>query len=77
MIGGIGPKIAEVLHTAGIDTFERLAQTGLGSLREILQVANIRLADPENWPAQARLAAKGEWNELRQYPTHRRASRDS
>ena len=77
VIGGIGPKIAGVLRNAGIDTFERLAQTGPVNLREILQAANIRLADPESWPAQAQLAAKGKWDELKEFPTRQRASRNS
>jgi predicted flap endonuclease-1-like 5' DNA nuclease len=77
VISGIGSKIASVLGNAGIDTFERLAHTELVNLREILQAANFRLADPESWPAQAQLAANGKWEELKEYLARRRTSRNA
>lgn len=64
IIEGIGPKIAEVLNTAGITTFAQLAQTGPDRLEEILNAANLRLADPTTWPEQARLAAAGDMQGL-------------
>jgi predicted flap endonuclease-1-like 5' DNA nuclease len=77
VIHGIGPKIAQILRRAGIDTFKRLAQTGPETLREILQSANIRLADPESWPAQAHLAAQGQWVEGKGSLPRPRAGRKS
>ncbi len=65
-IEGIGPKIASVLHAAGINTFAQLAATDVASLTEILQAAEIRLAAPDTWPEQAALAAAGSWEELQQ-----------
>lgn len=61
-IEGIGPKIAGVLREAGITTFAQLAAYDLSTLSEILQQANLRLADPTSWPEQAQLAADGKWD---------------
>jgi predicted flap endonuclease-1-like 5' DNA nuclease len=63
-IEGIGPKISMVLKDAGILTFSRLAETDVQLLREILDQAGIRIADPETWPEQASLAAKEDWEGL-------------
>jgi len=67
IIEGIGPKIASVLREAGITSFVRLAQATPDELRGILKAARVRLAAPESWPHQARLAAEGRWEELRTY----------
>lgn len=63
-IEGIGPKISSVLNDSGIFTFAALAATDTGRLQEILDQAGIRIAFPETWPEQARLAAAGQWEEL-------------
>lgn len=62
-IEGIGPKIVEILSANGISTFAELAEADVSRLRQILQEAGprYRLADPETWPAQARLVANGDW----------------
>lgn len=62
-IEGIGPKIVEILNAHGITTFAELAEADVARLRQILQEAGprYRLADPETWPTQARLAADGDW----------------
>lgn len=65
LIEGIGPKIASVLKAAGISTFAELAATDVARLSEILQSANLRLADPATWPEQAQLAAEGKWDDLK------------
>jgi large subunit ribosomal protein L17 len=64
LIEGIGPKIAGVLTAAGITTFAQLASTDVARLTEILQEANLRLANAESWPEQAALAAAGKWDEF-------------
>jgi hypothetical protein len=64
IIEGIGPKIAEILKSAGITTFNQLASTDVSRLREILDRGGIRLADPQSWPEQARLAAAGDQSGL-------------
>ena len=64
IIEGIGPKIEQILHAAGITTYAALAASDVAHLREILSAANLRIADPATWPTQAKLAAEGQWAEL-------------
>ncbi len=66
-IEGIGPKIAELCNNNGIFTFEELANTKVSILKHILKEggSRFRLADPGTWPMQARLAADGEWGQLK------------
>ncbi|MBD3306645.1 DUF697 domain-containing protein [candidate division KSB3 bacterium] len=65
-IEGIGPKIAQILHENDIRTFAQLAQTEVSHLREILQQAGsqFRMINPESWPEQAQVAARGDWDAL-------------
>jgi len=69
IIHGIGPKIEEILHRAGVDGWAALSRIRLPDLRGILEEAGprYRLFDPKTWPVQARMAAKGEWRKLRAY----------
>ncbi len=66
-IEGIGPKIADLLSSAGITTYARLEKTSVEQLRQILATAGGSFAvhDPETWPAQAALAANDEWDKLK------------
>lgn len=66
-VEGIGPKIAEVLTEAGLDTFAKLADSTPEAIREILDAAGSQFAshDPATWPQQAKLAADGKWDELK------------
>ena len=68
IVEGIGPKIEVLLANAGIDTWQQLSKTELSSIKAILQAAGprYRLAAPESWSLQARLANNGEWSKLRQ-----------
>jgi large subunit ribosomal protein L30 len=66
MIEGIGPKSAGVLHEAGISTFAALAATDAERLEEILRDASLHLASSETWAEQAKLAAAGDWEALKQ-----------
>lgn len=65
-IEGIGPKVSQILNENGILTFAQLAQTEVSRLREILQEAGprFRIMEPDSWPEQAGLAAKGNWEDL-------------
>ncbi|MBN2389359.1 MAG: hypothetical protein JXR84_01465 [Anaerolineae bacterium] len=65
-IEGIGPKIAAILNAHDIHTFANLAEATVKALQEYLEEAGprYRLANPETWPVQARLAAEGKWEEL-------------
>lgn len=66
-IEGIGPKIAELLNAAGINSFEELSNAEAEKIKEILAEAGNRykMHDPTTWPQQAGLAAQGEWEELK------------
>ncbi len=66
-IEGIGPKIAELLNNAGVITFADLAGTDADKIRGILDDAGSRYKahDPTTWPAQAKMAADGEWDKLK------------
>lgn len=69
IIEGIGPKTEELLFNAGITTYGQLSATGVQQLKNILADAGPRFSmhDPGAWPAQALLAANGEWPELKAY----------
>ncbi|QNM85428.1 50S ribosomal protein L21 [Polaribacter pectinis] len=67
-IEGAGPKAAEALVAAGIDTFAKVAKTDASKLSEILTEASSRLSHivTDTWPKQAGLAADGKWDELKE-----------
>ncbi len=66
-VEGIGPKIAGLLNEAGIMTFADLAKTDVNKIKDILAAAGSRYTahDPTTWPAQAEMAASGEWDKLK------------
>jgi large subunit ribosomal protein L27 len=60
-IEGVGPKLAEVLNAAGINTYAELAASSVEKMNEILAEAGSRYAskDPAPWIEQAKeLAGK-------------------
>lgn len=63
---GIGPKIEELLNTAGIYTWKQLSNTSPAVLSTILQKAGdrFRIHDPSSWPEQARLLSEGRIDEF-------------
>lgn len=66
IIEGIGPKIEELLHASGINTWADLAKADFDRLRKILDDAgpSYRIHNPGTWGQQAALAAAGKWDEL-------------
>ncbi|MFS4468762.1 50S ribosomal protein L21 [Maribacter sp. 2210JD10-5] len=65
-IEGIGPKIASTLVEAGIATFADLAKAKPAKISEI--IADVRGNHvTDTWPAQAKLAADGKWDELKKW----------
>ena len=68
-VEGIGPKIAEIFVTAGIDTFAKLAKASQKELKAILEAAGSRYAskNPGSWPKQAKMAADGKWDALKKW----------
>jgi len=68
-IEGVGPKAAEYLATAGLDTFAKVAKAKADKMKEILTEASSRMGhiDPTSWPKQAKMAADGKWDELKEW----------
>ena len=65
-VEGIGPKISATLIEAGITTFAELANTDTAKISEI--ISNVRGNHvTDTWPAQAKLAAEGKWDELKKW----------
>ena len=69
IIEGIGPKTAEALLNAGLNSFEILSGTDPERIKEILTEASSRLAhlDPGSWPKQAKMVAEGKLEELKEW----------
>ncbi|MEW4923190.1 50S ribosomal protein L21 [Algibacter sp. 2305UL17-15] len=67
-IEGAGPKAAEALVNAGLDTFAKVAEAKPEALNTILSEASSRLSHivTDTWPKQAKLAADGKWDELKE-----------
>jgi predicted flap endonuclease-1-like 5' DNA nuclease len=67
IIEGIGPKINEVMHKAGVHTFAALGALNIPAISEILDAAgpNFKLANPETWAQQSTLCATGQWEKLK------------
>ncbi len=66
VIEGIGPRMEEVLKAAGVTRYAALADLRPGRLQTIMREAGTRMARPDTWPEQARLAADGEWQALKE-----------
>jgi large subunit ribosomal protein L27 len=66
-VEGIGPKIEELFHAAGITTFAQLSETATERMEAILAEAGPRFSthNPSTWAQQAALAAAGKWDELK------------
>jgi predicted flap endonuclease-1-like 5' DNA nuclease len=67
ILEGVGPKIAALLRSAGLDSFGKLADAPQQRLVQLLEAAGPRfkLANPGTWPQQARLAHEARWEALR------------
>ena len=68
LIEGIGPKGAEVLNAAGINSFADLAAASAEKIKEILDASegSFNAADTTTWPEQSQLAADGKMDELKE-----------
>lgn len=65
-VEGIGPKIAETLIAAGIATFADLAKAKPAKISEIIEGVRGNHV-PDSWPKQAKMAADGKWDELKEW----------
>lgn len=66
LIEGIGPKIAKLLNTAGINSYSQLASSEIEDIKSILSKggSNYIGHDPSTWSQQSQLASEGKWAEL-------------
>ncbi|GAA4784999.1 hypothetical protein GCM10023231_11000 [Olivibacter ginsenosidimutans] len=69
IIEGIGPKIAEVFTTAGLESYDAIAAKTADELKAILTEAGdqFNTAVTDTWPEQAKLAADGKFEELKKW----------
>ena len=58
-LDGVGPKLAEILNAAGLNTYADVAGTSVEKFKEILEAAGSRYAskDPAPWIAEAKTMA--------------------
>ncbi len=68
IIEGVGPKIEEILHNSGLKTYSQVSDATPDAIREILLAAGSRykMHDPATWPEQAKLAASGDMDKLKE-----------
>jgi len=67
VIEGIGPKIEELFHNAGIKTWKDLSETSVEKCQQILDDAGDRfkIHNPATWPSQSETAYHGLWKVLK------------
>lgn len=68
-IEGIGVGIEKLFNAAGIVTFNQLSRSTVARLQGVLDKAgpHFKFANPATWPAQAKLANGGKWEELKKW----------
>lgn len=78
LVEGIGPKIEELMHAAGITTWAELAAAPIEKLEAILDEAGprFRIHDPATWGKQAAMADAGQWAELETYQDELKGGRE-
>lgn len=69
VIEGIGPKINELIHAEGINTFLELSRTDVAVLQNILDKAGpaYKLAVPTTWAQQAEYVVYNRWQSLKKW----------
>lgn len=67
IVEGIGPKIEELFHNAGIKSWKTLSETSVEKCQQILDDAGDRfkIHNPATWPSQAETAYHGLWKVLK------------
>jgi len=67
-IEGIGPKIEGLLNKKGVISYAQLSDSAVSFLEQMINEAGPNFATHRGmtgtWPAQAKLADLGEWDEL-------------
>jgi predicted flap endonuclease-1-like 5' DNA nuclease len=69
LVEGIGPKIEELFHNAGLKTWASVAASKPERLKEILVAAGERfqMHNPTTWPKQCQMMVDNKWDELKKY----------
>jgi predicted flap endonuclease-1-like 5' DNA nuclease len=69
LVEGIGPKIEELFHKAGLKTWASVAKSNPVKLKEILVAAGERfqMHNPGTWPKQCQMMVDDKWKELKAY----------
>ncbi len=69
VVEGIGPKIKELFHNHDITTWAALADCSIEKCQEVLKSGGKRfeMHKPGTWPKQADFAAKGLWQQLKDW----------
>jgi len=70
-VEGIGPKIEGLLNKKGIKSFNDLSNTDVATLEKIIEDGGPAFTThrgmTKTWPAQAKLAEIGQWEELKKW----------
>lgn len=68
-IKGLNARAEKLLRQSGITSYEQLAKTDQLDLRDILEDGGMDFFEnnPKTWPFQAELAAKEQWDHLKEY----------
>ncbi len=78
IVEGIGPKIADILKKSRIGTWEELGRTNSAVIKAILLKEGgegYAIHDPMTWPEQAKMAADGKWDLLKEYQEYLKGGR--
>jgi predicted flap endonuclease-1-like 5' DNA nuclease len=73
LVEGIGPKIEELFHAAGLKTWASVAASKPARLKEILVAAGekFQMHNPGTWPKQCQMMVDDRWAELKEYQEER------
>jgi len=66
VVEGIGPKIQELFHNHGVNTWRELSECSQDKCQSVLDSGGERykIHNPGTWPEQAGMAADGLWQKL-------------
>ncbi len=69
LVEGIGPKIEQLFHKAGLKTWASVAKTDPAKLKKILVAAGERfqMHNPGTWPKQCQMMVDDKWAALKAY----------
>ena len=71
-LNGIGPRISSILSDGGVTTYAELEHTDPSDLRKIIaQGGALPPSSLDTWPTQASYAARGDWQGLASYNSHK------